>query len=61
MDSLWQILEKPFTALRLEQQILAALVIFCCAAITVCAVAFASGIGTHCHFGVKSGIFRKCE
>ena len=41
MDFLRQVLNQPFTALRLEQQILAALVIFCCAAITVCAVAFA--------------------
>jgi len=42
MNSLWHLLDKPFTQLRLEQQLLTALVILCCVAITIYAVTFAA-------------------
>jgi len=41
MSTLWQILDKPFAQLRLEQQLLAALVAFCCVALAISSVAFA--------------------
>ena len=41
MSTLWQILDKPFAQLRLEQQLLAALVTLCCVALTIWSVAFA--------------------
>jgi len=40
MNSLWQLLDKPFTQLRSEQQLLTALVILCCVAITIYAATF---------------------
>jgi hypothetical protein len=42
MNSVWQILDKPFTQLELEQQILAALVVLCSVALTIYAVVFAA-------------------
>ena len=42
MNFFWEILDKPFTQLRLEQQLLAALVALCCAALTIYSVAFAA-------------------
>ena len=42
MSFFWEILDKPFTQLRLEQQLLAALVVLCCAALTIYSVAFAA-------------------
>ena len=42
MGTFWQILDKPFTQLRLEQQLLGALVLLCCVALTMCSVAFAA-------------------
>ena len=42
MNSLWQFLDKPFTELRLEQQLLTALVIVCCVAVAICTVVFAA-------------------
>ena len=41
MSSLWQILDKPFTQWRLEQQLLAALVVLCYLALVLYSVAFA--------------------
>jgi hypothetical protein len=41
MDFFRQVLHQPFTELRWENQLLAALVILCCAVLTVCAVVFA--------------------
>jgi len=42
MSFLWQILDKPLAQWRLEQQLLAALVVLCCAALTIYSVAFAA-------------------
>ena len=42
MSVFWEILDKPFTQLRSEQQLLAALVALCCAALTIYSVAFAA-------------------
>lgn len=42
MSALWQILDTPFTQLRLEQQLLAALVLLCCAALTIYSVVSAA-------------------
>jgi PilZ domain len=42
MRVLWQILETPFTQLRLQQQLLAALVVLCCAVLTIYSLAFAA-------------------
>ena len=41
MSVLWQILETPFGQWRLEQQLLAALALICCAALTTYSVVFA--------------------
>jgi hypothetical protein len=38
----WEMLDKPFAQLRLEQQLLAALVALCFAALTISSVAFAA-------------------
>ena len=38
----WQILEMPFSQLRFEQQLLAALVLLFCATLTICSVVFAA-------------------
>jgi hypothetical protein len=42
MNTLWQLLDKPFAQLRLEQQLLAALVALCCVALTIGSVALAA-------------------
>ena len=41
MSSPWQILDKPFTQWRLEQQLLAALVVLCYLAVILYSLAFA--------------------
>ncbi len=41
MSFLWKILDRPFVQLRPEQQLLIALVLFCCVALTIYAVVLA--------------------